>query len=423
MREILSLHLGQAGIGLGSACWELLSLEAQQYGENSLTEEMWTRLSGLQLAPRAVFMDSDSETGDMLRCSDLGQRLDSGQVLSGKEDAGGIYQTHRLNTIAQNSAESIRRMTETCSGLQGFAVFHSLAGGTGAALSELLLDYVKTEFPKAIILSVNVFPSDMKDESVITPYNACLSAFNLFERADISFLMDNKALSGIANSVFGICDPSYSFLNPIAAQAYSSLTATLRFPPSLDATLSEIIANYIDYPRFHSCLLNFSPFYSSFQPYCPVLSTNELCTGLFQQSAYLSTCKQLAGLCMSCGLHLRGSISPMKASIAANWLTTSGAVKYVNWTYERVKFGVVREAALVISENEVETGGETALGIVNSTAVREVYARITQQVKGLIGKRAFWHWYEREGVEIGEVEEAIYNINGLVEDYKEVETP
>lgn len=423
MHEILSLHLGQAGISLGSACWELLSLEAQLYAENSLTEEMWTRLSDLQLAPRAVFIDSDPESGDALRCSELGERLDSGQVISGEGDAGGIYQRDRLNSTAENSAESIRRMAETCSGLQGFTVFHSLAGGTGTALSELLLEHVKTQFPKAIILSVNVFPSGMKDESVVTPYNACLSAVNLLERADISFLVDNKALSVIAKSVFGIYDLSYSFLNRIAAQAYSSLTATLRFPLSIDATLSEIIANYVSYPQFHSCLLNFSPFHSSLQPYCPALSTTELCTLLFQPQAYLSTCNQLAGLCMSCGLHLRGNISPMKTSIATNWLTTSGAVKFVNWTYERVKFGVVREAALVVSESEVEMGAETALGIVNSTAVREVYARIIGQGKGLIGKRAFWHWYEREGVEIGEVEEAICNINGLVEDYKEVEMP
>jgi len=416
MREIFSLHLGQAGLGLGSACWDLLALET-----GLSLEEMWTQLPDHSLRPRALFIDSDPASGDALRASSLGERLETGQIVAGEGDLGGVYQWSRVKLIAERSVESMRKELEKCSNLQGFIVFHALAGGTGTALSELLLAHLKASSPKATIHTLNVFPCNLQEESVVSPYNALLSAHSLLERADISFFVDNKGLGGIAKAVFGTASVPYSCLNQIMAQAYGALTANMRFSSSFNADLSEFVVNFVTYPRFHSCLLNHAPYFSSLHPYHPVLSTSELFTRVFHPLSCLSSCSQVSGLYMTCGLHLRGSLSLVEALAAAHCLTSSHSIHYVDWSPETIRCGVVQERAAAVLGSGLEAGAETGLAVVNSTAVREMYGRVGKQGERMLGKRACWHWYEREGVEIGEMAEAVESVKALVEDYKEVE--
>lgn len=111
----------------------------------------------------------------------------------------------------------------------------------------------------------------------------------------------------------------------------------------------------------------------------------------------------------------------MEALAAVRTLIASRYIHYVDWSTETIRCGVVQERAATVPDSGLDVGTDTALAVVNSTAVREMYIRIERQGERLLAKRAFWHWYEREGVEIGEMTEAMERIKTLAEDYTEVE--
>ncbi|KAG0276903.1 Tubulin alpha-3 chain, partial [Linnemannia gamsii] len=69
MREVISIHVGQAGIQIGNACWELYCLEhgispdgtvasdkqASQFDSSSST--FFSQTSAGKHVPRAIFVD------------------------------------------------------------------------------------------------------------------------------------------------------------------------------------------------------------------------------------------------------------------------------------------------------------------------------------------------------------------------------
>ena len=57
----------------------------------------------------------------------------------------------------------------------------------------------------------------------------------------------------------------------------------------------------------------------------------------------------------------------------------------------------------------------------NTTAIAEVFSRMTGQFDRIYNKRAFVHWYTKSGMEEGELVEARENLAALEQEYKEAE--
>ncbi|KAL8147050.1 hypothetical protein AgCh_004681 [Apium graveolens] len=98
MRECLSIHIGQDGIQVGNACWELYCLEHgieadgqmasdQSIGKendafNTFFSETWSD----KHVPRAVFIDLEPTFIDEVRTGAYRQLFHPEQLISGKED-------------------------------------------------------------------------------------------------------------------------------------------------------------------------------------------------------------------------------------------------------------------------------------------------------------------------------------------------
>ncbi|KAG4037623.1 hypothetical protein PC123_g26814 [Phytophthora cactorum] len=102
MREILSIHLGQGGIQVGNACWELYCLEhgiqpdgqipsdSSAMGDDSFSTFFSETGSGKHV-PRAVFVDLEPTVCDEVRTGTYRQLYHPEQIISGKEDAANNY--------------------------------------------------------------------------------------------------------------------------------------------------------------------------------------------------------------------------------------------------------------------------------------------------------------------------------------------
>jgi tubulin alpha len=80
MREVVSIHVGQCGIQVGSACWELFCLEhgvrpdgfhidASEQDEARHCVPFFFETGSNRVVPRALFVDTEATVCDELRKS------------------------------------------------------------------------------------------------------------------------------------------------------------------------------------------------------------------------------------------------------------------------------------------------------------------------------------------------------------------
>lgn len=95
-----------------------------------------------QHVPRAVFVDLEPTLVDEIRTGRYRQLFYPEQIASGKENAAGNYaQGHYTvgKEMIDQVLDHIRKLTDQCTGLQGFLIFYSFGGGTGLGFTSLLM--------------------------------------------------------------------------------------------------------------------------------------------------------------------------------------------------------------------------------------------------------------------------------------------
>ena len=81
MREVIAIHLGQAGFQLGSSFWELLTLEHQT------PQTFFSENESRHFVPRSIFLDLEPIVIDEIRSSTYRKLFNPNNLISGKEDA------------------------------------------------------------------------------------------------------------------------------------------------------------------------------------------------------------------------------------------------------------------------------------------------------------------------------------------------
>uniref|UniRef100_A0A8C5AY88 Tubulin alpha chain n=1 Tax=Gadus morhua TaxID=8049 RepID=A0A8C5AY88_GADMO len=103
MRECISINVGQAGVQIGNACWELYCLEhgiqpdgqmpsdkAIGGGDDSFNT-FFSETGAGKHVPRAVFVDLEQTVIDEVRTGTYRQLFHPEQLITGKEDAANNY--------------------------------------------------------------------------------------------------------------------------------------------------------------------------------------------------------------------------------------------------------------------------------------------------------------------------------------------
>ncbi|KAL0083764.1 Tubulin/FtsZ, GTPase domain-containing protein, partial [Phycomyces blakesleeanus] len=153
MREIISIHVGQAGVQIGNACWELYCLEHGIQPDGNIPKELdtgdnsfdtfFSETSGGKHVPRTVMVDLEPTVVDEVRTGAYRQLFHPEQLITGKEDAANNYARGHYTVgkeLVDSVLDRIRKLADNCTGLQGFLVFHSFGGGTGSGFGALLLE-------------------------------------------------------------------------------------------------------------------------------------------------------------------------------------------------------------------------------------------------------------------------------------------
>ncbi|KAF9929205.1 Tubulin alpha-3C/D chain [Linnemannia zychae] len=435
MREVISLHVGQAGVQIGNACWELYCLEHGLSPDGTLDTQgpppselsspstFFSETGAGKHVPRAIFVDLEESVIQEVRNGTYRSLFHPEQMICGKEDAANNYARGHYTIgkeLVDKVLDKVRKLADNCSGLQGFFVFHSFGGGTGSGFGALLLERLSADYGKKSKLEFAVYPAPEMATSVVEPYNSILTTHTTLEHTDCAFMVDNEAIYEICQRNLDVSRPTYTHLNRMIAQVVSSITASLRFAGSLNVDLNEFQTNLVPYPRIHFPLVTYAPILSAKKAYHEQLSVAEITTSCFEIQNQMVKCDPRQGKYMACCLLYRGDVIAKDVSGIIATLKTRKTVQFVDWCPTGFKVGINSAPPTVIPGGEVAKVHRAVCMLSNTTAIGEAWSRLDHKFDLMYAKRAFVHWYVGEGMEEGEFSEAREDLAALEKDYEEV---
>jgi len=429
-REVISMHVGQAGVQMAAPIWTLYCAEQRLEKDGTpLVSDHHAHNSAFfiesckeRFCPRALLIDLEPLTIDSIKNGEQKGLYNPMFLCAGKEDAAnnfarGFYTVGR--EISENVKDQLRKMAEGCDRLQGFLTYKSLGGGTGSGFSSYLAHEMSKEYPKKSQLDVSVFPSPQMATSVVEPYNTILATSSAMIPTDCSFLVDNEALYTICTSKLDVDCPTYKNLNGLLAQTISSLTASLRFDGRLNADFVDFQTNLVPFPRIHFPILSYAPLISYKSPCHDSLSVAELTNECFDSHNSMMKCDLETGKYMACCILYRGDVTPKDVNEAINLIKGKRSINFVDWSPTGFKVGLNSQPPTFLTNSNLANLHRAACMFSNTTAVGEAWRNLLVKYRLMFEKSAFLHWYTGEGLELDEFVNAGEDILTLTMDYME----
>ncbi|XP_046357923.2 tubulin beta chain-like [Haliotis rufescens] len=426
MREIVHIQVGQCGNRIGSKFWEEIAEEhgldptgAYQGTDDRQLDQInvyfnEVRVPAAKYVPRAILLDLEPGLIDSILSGPFGSlfRPDNflcGQYGTGNNWAKGYYTEGA--ELVDMAMDVVRLECESCDSLQGFQLTHSLGGGTGSGMGMLLMRKIREEYSNRIISTYSVMPSNKVSNTIVEPYNATLSVNELVENTDATFCIDNEALYDICSRNLKLTKPTYGDLNHLVSATMSGVTTSLRFPGQLNADLRKLAVNLVPFPRLHFFIPGFAPLTTRGGEQYQALTVPELTQQMFDSRNMMAACDPSHGRYLAVAAIFRGKMSMKEVDEQMLNVQNKYSSHFVEWIPNNVKTAVCD-----IPPNGLKMSS-TFVG--NSTAIQEVFKRISEQFSALFRRKAFLHWYFGEGMHEMEFTEAESNMNDLVSEYQQ----
>ncbi|XP_001956330.2 tubulin alpha-4 chain [Drosophila ananassae] len=446
MREVISIQIGQCGIQIGNACWELYLLEHGINLDGSLKSKEELKASGSSASdghgtsandartfftetgngkqvPRSIFVDLEPSVIDDVRNGPMKDLYHPEQLISGKEDAANNYARGRYSIgkeVIDKVTSRLQKIAEQCDSLQGFLIFHSLGGGTGSGFTSLLVERLSTDYSKKCKLDFAVYPSPKVSTAVVEPFNALLTTHSTIDHSDCVFMVDNEAIYDICNNSLNVDRPAYRNLNRLIAQIVSSTTASLRFSGSMNVDLNEFQTNLVPFPRIHFPLVAYAPLMSAERAAHEQHAITTLTNACFESSNMMVKCDPRNGKFMACCMLYRGDVVPKDVNAAVSAIKSKRHIQFVDWCPTGFKIGINYEKPAFVPDGDLARTSRACCMLSNTTAISVAFSNLSYKFDLMFKKRAFVHWYVGEGMEEGEFTEARENIAVLERDFEEV---
>ncbi|XP_069104157.1 tubulin beta-2 chain-like [Argopecten irradians] len=424
MREIIHIQAGQCGNQIGSKFWEVISDEhgidpnGQYKGDLDLQLERinvyFNEAQGAHYVPRAVLVDLEPGTMDSIRSGAYGKIFRPDNFVFGQSGAGNIWAKGHYTEgaeLVEEVVDVIRKEADNCDCLQGFQLTHSLGGGTGSGMGTLIISKVREEYPDRIMSTYSVMPSPKVSEVVVEPYNAVLSTHQLVENTDETFCIDNEALYDICFRTLKLANPTYSDLNHLVCTTMSGVTTCLRFPGQLNADLRKLAVNMVPFPRLHFFMPGFAPLTSYRSLQYRNLSVAELTNQIFDARNMMAACDPRNGRYLTVAAFFRGRMSMKEVEEQMLSIQNKNSAHFVEWIPCNVKTAVCDVPPKDLKMSATFVG--------NSTAIQEIFKRVSEQFTVMFRRKAFLHWFTGEGMDELEFTEAESNMNDLVSEYQQ----
>ncbi|EFO15952.1 BEN-1 protein [Loa loa] len=423
MSQIISAQVGQCGNQIGTKFWEIISGEhgiepnGTYNGDSPLQLEhidvYFKEVEGKKYVPRAVLVDLEPATMNLVRLSTYGNLFQPDNFLFGKIGVGNNfargYYTDGMDFI-DDVMNNIRKEAEMCDSLMGFHLTHSLGGGTGSGLGALMIMKIREQYPNRMVTSFSVFPTPKASDVIVEPYNATLATRHLIENVDGTFCIDNTALRDISLHTLKLASPAYDDFNHIASMAMSGVTSFFRFPGQLNTDLHELAVNMIPLPSLHFLMFGSAPLIARNTAAPTPLKISQLIQQSFDKRNIITACDPKNGRYLTAAAMFRGQLSVDEVE---SQISTIRKTLTPEWLPNNIKLATC----------EIPTRGTilSAAPLFNNTAIQEILANIRQSFSAMFRRKAFLHWYTGEGMEEQEFKDANNILKDTITEYQKYE--
>ncbi|ODM90941.1 Tubulin beta-8 chain [Orchesella cincta] len=428
MREIVTVQIGSCGVNLG---YSVLLARYLRRARNhpgtwwrapasTLQNQLFIqRRTHLQLHPPLRLYRHRRRLLDACR-SPLRRifRPDNFIFAEGADSGAGNNWARGYYTLGPRlmdySMDILRREVESCEYLTGFQICNSIGGGTGGAMSSLILSQLRAEYPKTVMVNYTVTPSAKISDTVVEPYNAVLSFPSLVKNSDLTICLDNEALYDICNKQLRLSHPTYDDLNLLMAKVMSGMSATYRFPARNHLSWS-VMRCLAPSPRLHFFVPGFVPLYSrAVQPYV-TLTAKELTAQMLGGNVLMASgVGKSPGKYLSAVAMFRGcNVSDLNVNELLCKYETKNSSQFVDWMPYHFMKGIVVTPPRGLRMS--------ATFLANHTASGGLWARVHDRFNKIYKRKAFLHWYTGEGMDEHEFKEASEQLMSLVKEYKAAE--
>mmetsp|Transcript_75054 Transcript_75054/g.160818 ORF Transcript_75054/g.160818 Transcript_75054/m.160818 type:complete len:503 (+) Transcript_75054:213-1721(+) len=477
VKEVLTIHVGQAGCQVGSKCWELFCLEHQinpngtrphipdeelDDGKDHAFESFFSETSHGQFVPRAIFVDTDPTTKHEINQGTYGRLFHPDNVIGYNQDCANNFFVGRTFAshfqIKEDVMEKVRKAVDNCQNLQGFFFFHAFGGGTGSGIGIDLLDEIRTHFAKKNIIEPVIYPSYKYSSCIVEPYNCIFATHYSRDLVDLSLMFDNEASYRMCQTNLAVKNPSFDHINRLIAQCISNCTGSVRYKSELNATLPEIVTNLVPMGQYRYPIVSLSPVRHPQRGAHEQFTTAEIITDLFEERNLLCDCGQYLKLnrYLAAVILLRGEDE--ESEVAPDLNATSGSAKggggsakkrpiqvntalgalrdmtnpkgshrkpirFLPWMESGgFKVGVVDEPPHVTTDENgdkfMASSKRQGCMIGNTTAVRQIFVRqYTKFLKLFYHKAYVWQFLDANG-EIDLFYEAREGVRQIIDNYE-----
>ncbi|XWS42409.1 hypothetical protein CRYUN_Cryun16bG0012100 [Craigia yunnanensis] len=267
-----------------------------------------------------------------------------------------------------------------------------MGGGTGSGMGTLLSSKIKEEYLDRMMLTFSAFPSPKVSDTVVEPYNVALSVHQLVENADGCMVLDNEALYDICFRTLKLTTPSFGYLNHLISASMSGVTCFLRFPGQLNSDLCKLAVNLIPFPRLQFFMVGFAPFTSRGSQQHSDLTVPKLTQQMWDAKNMMRAADPRHGRYLTASAVFRGKMSTKQVDEQMINVQNKNSSYFVEWIPNNMKSTVCDIPAIGLKV--------ASTFIRNSTSIQEMFRRVSEQFTAMFRRKAFLHWYTREGISL-----------------------
>eukprot|EP01026_Neomeris_dumetosa_P063885 TRINITY_DN6067_c0_g1_i11.p1 TRINITY_DN6067_c0_g1~~TRINITY_DN6067_c0_g1_i11.p1 ORF type:complete len:682 (-),score=99.49 TRINITY_DN6067_c0_g1_i11:632-2542(-) len=265
-------------------------------------------------------------------------------------------------------------------------------------------------------MSYPILPSPKVSDVVVEPYNATLAINSLVQTVDECAVLDNEALYNICVQVLKKPNPRFNELNQLISAAMGGVTAGLRFPGQLNADLRKLGVNLVPFPKLHFFQIGLAPLTSREAAMYRKVSVATLANQMFQPLNLFAAADPRNGRFLTTAAIFRGRVSTRDVEEEMLKIQNKFSSYFVDWIPNNIKSSVCEVTP------KVPPTDMSATFLSNNTAIKSIFQRIARQFNAMYRRKAFLHWYTGEGMHEAEFEEAIEQLQALIQDYQQFDT-
>jgi tubulin beta len=167
----------------------------------------------------------------------------------------------------------------------------------------------------------------------------------------------------------------------------------------------------VPFPRLHFFMVGFAPLTARGSQQYRAVSVPELTSQMFDSKNMMAASDPKHGRYLTVAAYFRGKVSMKEVEDQMQAMQTKNSSYFVEWIPNNVQ-----TAHCDIPPRGLKMS-VTFIG--NSTAIQDVFKRISEQFSAMFKRKAFLHWYTGEGMDEMEFTEAESNLQDLIAEYQQ----